>query len=197
MINASPSLELAEVLSGASLATYLMKNGWSARPSKIEGISILSKQLGGSAESVELILPIVPGFTDEKRRVADALRTVEAIEGRPMKSIVDDVCLLQMMERLAQDPVWIEKIQRLVARHYNVSRSDLLSSRRTANVRRPRQIAMYLAKTMTPSSWPEIGSRFGGRDPATVMNAVCKIEAQIAVDNTLAVEIETLKSQLQ
>ncbi len=45
MINASPSLELAEALGGCALATYLVKNGWSERPSKIEGISILSKQL--------------------------------------------------------------------------------------------------------------------------------------------------------
>src|SRR6185312_5467634 len=65
-----------------------------------------------------------------------------------------------------QDPkrVKIEDIQRVVARQYNVSRSDLLSSRRTANVVRPRQVAMYLAKTLTLRSLPEIGRRFGGRD---------------------------------
>jgi hypothetical protein len=96
MIDASPSLELAQALSGAALALYLVKNGWSERPSRIEGISILSKPLGRSHESVELILPTVPGFTDENRRVADALRTVEATEGRPMKSIVDDVHRLLM-----------------------------------------------------------------------------------------------------
>jgi pyruvate-formate lyase-activating enzyme len=96
MISASPSLELAEALSGSALATYLVRNGWSARPSKIEGISILSKRLRGSTEAVELILPIVPGFMDENRRVADALRTVEATEGRPMKSTVDDVHRLQV-----------------------------------------------------------------------------------------------------
>lgn len=96
MINASPSLQLAEALSGSEFATYLVKNGWSERPSRIEGISILSKRLRGSAESVELILPIVPGFVDENRRVADALRTVEATEGRPMKNIVDDVHRLQI-----------------------------------------------------------------------------------------------------
>src|SRR5258708_4200713 len=91
MINASPSLELAEALSGSALAAYLVKNGWSERPSKVEGISILSKQLSGSTNSVELVLPVVPGFIDENRRVADALRAVEATEGRSMKSIFDDV----------------------------------------------------------------------------------------------------------
>ena len=72
--------------------------------------------------------------------------------------------------------VKIEDIQRAVARHYNVSRADMLSSRRTANVVRPRQIAMYLAKTLTLRSLPEIGRRFGGRDHTTVLHAVRKIE---------------------
>ncbi len=98
-----------------------------------------------------------------------------------------------------QEPrrVKIEDIQRIVARQYNVSRSDLLSSRRTANVVRPRQVAMYLAKTLTLRSLPEIGRRFGGRDHTTVLHAVRKIEAMVGNDTALAEEIEVLKRQLQ
>jgi chromosomal replication initiator protein len=98
-----------------------------------------------------------------------------------------------------QDPkkVKIEEIQRIVARHYNVSRGDLLSSRRTANVVRPRQVAMYLAKTLTLRSLPEIGRRFGGRDHTTVLHAVRKIENLVGNDAALAEEIESLKRQLQ
>ncbi len=98
-----------------------------------------------------------------------------------------------------QDPkrVKIEDIQRIVARQYNVSRSDLLSSRRTANVVRPRQIAMYLAKTLTLRSLPEIGRRFGGRDHTTVLHAVRKIENLVGNDKTLAEDIEALKRLLQ
>jgi len=98
-----------------------------------------------------------------------------------------------------QEPkrVKIEDIQRVVARQYNVSRSDLLSSRRTANVVRPRQVAMYLAKTLTLRSLPEIGRRFGGRDHTTVLHAVRKIEGLVGNDSTLAEEIELLKRQLQ
>ncbi|WP_047307235.1 chromosomal replication initiator protein DnaA [Rhodopseudomonas palustris] len=91
----------------------------------------------------------------------------------------------------------IEDIQRIVARQYNVSRSDLLSSRRTANVVRPRQVAMYLAKTLTLRSLPEIGRRFGGRDHTTVLHAVRKIEGLVSKDNTLSDEVESLKRQLQ
>ncbi len=93
--------------------------------------------------------------------------------------------------------VKIEDIQRVVARQYNVSRSDLLSARRTANVVRPRQVAMYLAKTMTLRSLPEIGRRFGGRDHTTVLHAVRKIEGLVSKDTTLADEVELLKRQLQ
>ncbi len=93
--------------------------------------------------------------------------------------------------------VRIEDIQRIVARHYNVSRGDLLSARRTANVVRPRQVAMYLAKTMTLRSLPEIGRRFGGRDHTTVLHAVRKIEHLVGNDQTLADEIDSLKRQLQ
>ena len=98
-----------------------------------------------------------------------------------------------------QEPkrVKIEDIQRVVARQYNVSRADLLSSRRTANVVRPRQIAMYLAKTLTLRSLPEIGRRFGGRDHTTVLHAVRKIENLVGTDMTLADEIELLKRLLQ
>lgn len=112
---------------------------------------------------------------------------------------------LEMAERAVRDlvrpqeprRVKIEDIQRVVARQYNVSRSDLLSSRRTANVVRPRQVAMYLAKTLTLRSLPEIGRRFGGRDHTTVLHAVRKIENLVGNDIALAEEIEILKRQLQ
>jgi chromosomal replication initiator protein len=98
-----------------------------------------------------------------------------------------------------QEPkrIKIEEIQRIVARQYNVSRADLLSSRRTANVVRPRQVAMYLAKLLTLRSLPEIGRRFGGRDHTTVLHAVRKIENLVSNDTALAEEIEILKRQLQ
>ncbi len=87
----------------------------------------------------------------------------------------------------------IEDIQRAVSRHYNVSRTELLSNRRTRTIVRPRQIAMYLAKVLTPRSLPEIGRRFGGRDHTTVLHAVRKIEGLSESDKILAREIELLK----
>ncbi|WP_105432816.1 MULTISPECIES: chromosomal replication initiator protein DnaA [Neorhizobium] len=89
--------------------------------------------------------------------------------------------------------VRIEDIQRIVARHYNVSRQELVSNRRTRVIVKPRQIAMYLSKTLTPRSFPEIGRRFGGRDHTTVLHAVRKIEDLISGDTKLSHEVELLK----
>ena len=93
--------------------------------------------------------------------------------------------------------VKIEDIQKLVASRYNVSRSDILSERRTAAVVRPRQIAMYLSKVLTLRSLPEIGRRFGGRDHTTVLHAVRKIEKALGEDHALSDEVELLKRMLQ
>jgi chromosomal replication initiator protein len=119
------------------------------------------------------------------------------LTGHPITMELAERELRDLVRPVELKRVRIEEIQRIVARHYNVSRSDLLSARRTANVVRPRQIAMYLAKTLTLRSLPEIGRRFGGRDHTTVLHAVRKIESLIGTDTALAAEIEALKSQLQ
>lgn len=69
----------------------------------------------------------------------------------------------------------IHRIIGAVCLKYNIARNDLLSARRTTNIVRPRQIAMYLAKTLTLKSFPEIGRRFGGRDHTTVLHGYKKI----------------------
>ena len=112
---------------------------------------------------------------------------------------------LEMAEREVRDLVRpqepkrikIEDIQRVVARQYNVSRSDLLSSRRTANVVRPRQVAMYLAKTLTLRSLPEIGRRFGGRDHTTVLHAVRKIGGERQQVTELNQQLHVLEQTLK
>jgi chromosomal replication initiation ATPase DnaA len=90
----------------------------------------------------------------------------------------------------------IEEIQAASAKHFGVSRRDILSARRTAQVVRPRQIAMYLAKTLTLRSLPEIGRRFGGRDHTTVLHAVRKIGALVVRDAAMAQDIEIISSVL-
>ena len=104
-----------------------------------------------------------------------------------------DKILSHLIKSADTKRVRIEDIQKIVARQFNVSKNDLLSNRRTRVIVRPRQIAMYLAKVMTPRSLPEIGRRFGGRDHTTVLHAVRKIESMTSDDQKLAHEIELLK----
>ncbi|MBK5962284.1 hypothetical protein CCR97_29445 [Rhodoplanes elegans] len=78
----------------ATIVAYLRATGWTLRPSRMSGISIASKQLEGADGPVELILPETPGFSDEQRRVADALRTVEVVEERPLDEIVRDIRIM-------------------------------------------------------------------------------------------------------
>ncbi|MEM9732894.1 MAG: chromosomal replication initiator protein DnaA [Pseudomonadota bacterium] len=111
----------------------------------------------------------------------------------PVEIEVIEKMLGHLVQSGEQKRVRIEDIQKVTARHYNVSKNDLLSNRRTRVIVRPRQIAMYLSKILTPRSLPEIGRRFGGRDHTTVLHAVRKIEGLLKEDTKLAHEIELLK----
>jgi chromosomal replication initiator protein len=89
--------------------------------------------------------------------------------------------------------VTVEEIKKVVAGYYSIRIQDMDSPRRTRNLVRPRQTAMYLAKTLTPRSYPEIGRRFGDRDHTTVMHAVRQIEKLSAADPVMAGEIQELR----
>ena len=93
--------------------------------------------------------------------------------------------------------VTIEEIQKRVAEHFNIRLADMHSARRARAVARPRQVAMYLCKQLTPRSLPEIGRKFGGRDHTTVMHAVRKIEELVAADRALGEDIDLLKRMLE
>jgi chromosomal replication initiator protein len=118
------------------------------------------------------------------------------LTGVPLSVETAEAAIRDLVRTREPKRVKIEDIQKLVASHYNVTKADILSARRTANVVRPRQIAMYLAKTLTPRSLPEIGRRFGGRDHTTVLHAVRKIEALAGADGRLSEEIDLLKRLL-
>jgi chromosomal replication initiator protein len=119
------------------------------------------------------------------------------LSGVPLDLSTAESAIKDLIRTREPRKVKIEDIQRLVANHYNISKSDILSSRRTATVVRPRQIAMFLSKALTLRSLPEIGRRFGGRDHTTVLHAVRKIESLTSLDTALAGEIDLLKRMLQ
>ena len=84
-----------------------------------------------------------------------------------------------------------------VCEHYNLRMSDMVSARRTRSIARPRQMAMYLAKKLTPRSYPEIGRKFGGRDHTTVLHGVRKIEELITQDSQVAEDALLLERKLE
>ncbi len=86
----------------------------------------------------------------------------------------------------------VDKIQRATAKQFDISMEDMLSKRRARAIARPRQVAMYLAKTLTTRSLPDIGRRFGGRDHTTVIHAVKRIEQLRTEDSGLNTNIEEL-----
>ncbi len=91
----------------------------------------------------------------------------------------------------------IKTVQDCVADFYNLRISDLKSKRRTRNLAYPRQIAMYLCKKLLASSFPEIGSQFGGKDHSTVIHACKKIEALLQTDQSLIDNIERIEKSIQ
>lgn len=119
------------------------------------------------------------------------------LTGEPITVGLAEKTLADLIRSREARRVRIEDILRIVSRHYKVPRNDLLSSRRSRDVVRPRQIAMYLAKALTSRSLPEIGRRFGGRDHTTVLHSVRKVEQMIKDDAELGQEIELLKRMLE
>lgn len=70
-------------------------------------------------------------------------------------------------------------IQEVVAKYFNINKKDLVSAKKSNDIAYPRQIAMYLCRTVAQMSFPKIGADFGNRDHTTVMHAVNKIEKEI------------------
>ncbi|SMQ69526.1 chromosomal replication initiator protein DnaA [Altererythrobacter xiamenensis] len=93
--------------------------------------------------------------------------------------------------------ITIDEIQRTVCQFYRIDRGEMSSKRRARAVVRPRQVAMYLAKVLTPRSYPEIGRKFGGRDHSTVIHAVRLIEDLRQRDADMDGDVRSLLRQLE
>ncbi|WP_338447251.1 chromosomal replication initiator protein DnaA [Pelagerythrobacter marensis] len=93
--------------------------------------------------------------------------------------------------------ITIDEIQRTVCQFYRIDRAEMSSKRRARAVVRPRQVAMYLSKVLTPRSYPEIGRKFGGRDHSTVIHAVRLIEDLRQRDADMDGDVRSLLRQLE
>ncbi|WP_161491907.1 helix-turn-helix domain-containing protein [Bradyrhizobium centrolobii] len=91
----------------------------------------------------------------------------------------------------------IKEIKLCVCRHFKISPIDMDSPRRAMNLALPRQVAMYLARTLTPRTFPEIAKRFGGRDHSTAVHAAQKIARMIESDRSFAATVRKLEAQFR
>jgi chromosomal replication initiator protein len=141
---------------------------------------------------------LVRHFTRNIRELEGALNKLLAYASLTGVAITLPMAEERLAEsvRSARPRITIEEIQRSVCAHFRLDKSDMVSKRRLRSVARPRQIAMYLAKELTPRSYPEIGRRFGGRDHSTVIHAVRVIEGLRVTDSEIDADIAAIRRAL-
>lgn len=158
-------------------------------------------------EKVKNLTTIVPNdvldflaknITSNIRELEGALKRIVAraeLLGGPI-NINTTRSILKDLLHVTEKPITLMEIQYAVCGHFQVGLSDLQSTRRERRIARPRQLAMYLAKVLTPKSLPDIGKAFG-RDHTTVMHAVKTIEDLIIRDKQVSLDVDLLTRRLR
>ena len=134
------------------------------------------------------------------RRLEGALvrvATFASLAGESVSVQKVEHLLRDFIQEEASRQVTIDGIQRAVAETFDVRMADMISRRRPASIAFPRQIAMYLSRSMTHNSLVEIGESFGGRDHGTVIHACKKVASEIAKQPGLRERIERIETQLR
>ncbi len=162
---------------------------------------ILAKKLDIAEKTIpdDVVDYLAEKISTNVRELEGALNRILAhadLMGRPV-TLDGTQTILGDLFRAHDRKITIDDIQKAVAEFYNIKLSDMSSSRRQRAVARPRQIAMYLAKQMTPTSLPQIGQQFGGRDHTTVMHAVKKVGELIVEDACIAEDISRIEKSLK
>jgi chromosomal replication initiator protein len=157
------------------------------------------------AQSLNCNLPepilnfIAQSITKNIRRLEGALLKVASYSSLTSKTLdlaTAERLLHDVLMEQAQNVLTIETIQKRVADHFQIRHSDMTSKRRPNNIAIPRQIAMFLARTLTKHSLQEIGDLFGGRDHGTVIHACKAVDNMMEQDASMRGSVEFLKAQL-
>lgn len=148
-----------------------------------EIVSYIAKNVQSNVRDLEGCLKKVVGYAELTGQVPDVAKT---------QNLLRDNFVEASMESISMDTV-----QRVVAEHYNISLSDIKGKKRNSKVTFPRQIAIYIGRTLLDYSYPELGEEFGGRDHTTMMHSYDKISDQIKMDPSLEVTINMLIRQIK
>ena len=111
-------------------------------------------------------------------------------------NISETKVILKDLLNLAENKVTIDLIQTIVCKYFKISKNEMLSSRRSRYLVRPRQTAIFLAKILTSKSLPEIGRAFSNRDHTTVIHSVKTIDKLIKEDNEIKINVDNLKNKI-
>ena len=164
-------------------------------------VAILMKKAAaeGIPMSEDVAFFVAKHLRSNVRELEGALRKILAFVRFHGRDVTIDVARAALKDLLSiqNRQISVENIQKSVADFYNMKVADMYSKRRPANIARPRQIAMFMAKELTQKSLPEIGELFGGRDHTTVLHAVRKITEERAHDSQLNHEIHVIEQTLK
>ena len=142
---------------------------------------------------------IAQNITKNIRRLEGALLKVasySSLTNKPLDLATAERLLHDVLMEQAQNVLTVETVQKRVADHFQIRHSDMTSKRRPNNIAIPRQIAMYLTRTLTKHSLQEIGDAFGGRDHGTVIHACKAVDNMMEQDSSMRTTIEFLRAQL-
>jgi chromosomal replication initiator protein len=163
-------------------------------------VAILQKK----AEVEKVILPhdvaifLASNIDSNVRELEGSLTRLGAFSSLTRSNITVDLAkeVLKNTLKGSHREITIEGIQKTICDYYNIKLGDLKAKRRTKNIAIPRQVAMYLCRKYTETSFPVIGDKFGGRDHSTVIHASKTIEKKIKEDPYMLTTIEKLERNL-
>ncbi|MDV6022112.1 UNVERIFIED_CONTAM: chromosomal replication initiator protein DnaA [Streptococcus canis] len=141
-------------------------------------------------------------FDSNVRDLEGALKDISLVANfKQIDTITVDIAAEAIRARKQDGPkmtvIPIEEIQTQVGKFYGVTVKEIKATKRTQDIVLARQVAMFLAREMTDNSLPKIGKEFGGRDHSTVLHAYNKIKNMISQDESLRIEIETIKNKIK
>lgn len=164
-------------------------------------VAILSKKASTLNLNVpeNIITYLAERVSRNVRRMEGALNRVAgyvALINGPIDEASIEKLLKDILQEEAQNQITIQKVQAKISEHFQLRPSDMESKRRPANIAFPRQIAMYLCRTLTNFSLKDIGNAFGGRDHGTVIHACKVVENMMHQDESIKRKVEYLQSHL-
>jgi len=158
------------------------------KKARLRGVEIPDEVIDVIAEHVQANIRLLEGALTK-------LITSTQLGGKPLNVETAREVLSSYGGR-EQRPLRVSEILEAVSSHFGIRLQDLLGRKRTRSISQPRQIAMYLARKLTPLSLEEIGMQFGGRDHSTVLHAERSIENTRGADRELATALSQLTGRL-